>query len=639
MRKKICLRAMIRLFALAALSALAASSAVAQNIPPELIVYPETIVYNGKILTADDKFSVVEAVAVRDGKFLAVGKSDQMLKLAGPTTRKIDLKGKTAAAGIIDLHNSPFNSGWAAWWDRRSVPDGHRWRSREEAVEGLKKAAATAKPGEPIILARTGIWTSIDPLKGGRTGDFCELFTREQIDQLTPDNPVFFLSPVNNTTLAENSKAAEVSKQFLPEGVTTPFIKDGSICVAPGADLDGILTPGSQAANDYTFWYIPPDSLLGKDEPFQATQRKLNEAGTTLIKEHMGVPLFNGVRALWEQGNLTVRFRMPAFLVPQISGHTVELPAGMNAESFFRRWANLTGIGDPMLRITGFRIPAVGGNVPGGDAWMLDQKSRPYPDRWGNPNPYGGRIQEQAAVERGDTKNTFRARDVVIQGVRYGWDVSADHTIGDRAFREVLNAFEEGLKDQVVKRPNQRLTTNHTPMANKADIERAAKMHVWSSISTGHIMGDRDLEAGLLQFGTERVGNMAPIKSYIKAGSHPSLESTMWESASNREGAEIRSSFFWIGKSITRKDNRYRRQWNPVEALSRQEALWASTLWPAQQLAEDKQLGSIEPGKLADLVVMDKDFMTVPEDDIEQIAVVLTMVNGKVVFEREGALK
>ena len=159
----------------------------------------------------------------------------------------------------------------------------------------------------------------------------------------------------------------------------------------------------------------------------------------------------------------------------------------------------------------------------------------------------------------------------------------------------------------------------------------AAKLGVWSSVSTGHVLGGNELESGLFMFGTERVNKMAPIKSYIKEGLRPALEGTMWSGWD--------TAFFWIGKSITRKDETYKRVWNAPEALDRQEALWASTLWAAQQVAEDKTLGSVEVGKEADLVVIDKDYMTVPADEIEKIKPLLTMVGGKIVYEVAGGLQ
>jgi len=601
-----------------------------QNIPPLVLHYADTVLYNGKVLTADENFTTVEAVAIRDGKFLARGKTSDILALAGPNTRKIDLQGKTVTPGIMDLHGGP--GGLGRYWETKWLPGEGRWRTKEDAIAGFKKLQARAKPDDIIVIPRIGLNVAVDASAGGRAGNFCDVFTREEVDALIPNNAIYFASSVNDAILAANSKGGDLAKKFLPKGVDTPFIKENNLCVASGADLDGILTPGTQASNDVAFWAEPPDNLL---DYFRDSVRRFSQAGVTLGKQHMAPPAFNGLHALWERGELNMRFRIPFMMDPQISGHTVELPEGENAESFFRRWGNFSHVGDNMLRIVGFRIPAVGGNVMGGDAWMMDPKVRPYPDRWGQDSPYGGRIQEQEAVERGD-RNTFRSRDVLIQGIRYGWDASADHTVGDRAFHEVLKAVEEAKQDMVVNRPLQRITTNHTPMSKPDDILLAKKLGVWSSISSGHAIGGRgnaDLEAALIYQGTERMHAWFPIKSFIDAGLHPSLEGTMWEST-GMEGRGIPSAFFWIGKSITRRDTKYKRVWNPAEALTRQEALWAATLWPAQQLAEDKDLGTIEAGKEADLVIIDRDYMTVTPEEIEQIQPLLTMVGGRIVWEK-----
>ena len=613
------------------------------NLPPEVIRYADTILYNGKILTADNSFTVADAVAVRDGRFMAVGQTATIQRMAGPNTRRIDLKGKTVTPGIIDLHGGPGGSAMMRRWAAKWLSGERQWRTKEEALDGLKRAVAKAKPGEAVILPRSDLSVPVDATRGGRAGNFCDVMTLAEVDAISPDNPMFFIGSVNSTTMAMNSKGADVTRRFLPQGVSTPFVANNSICVDRGADLDGILLPGQMAGNSYVFWLEPPDAML---DVYRDEVKQFSMQGVTLGKQHMGVPLFNGLRTLWERGELNMRFRMAFPMIPQISGHTVELPEGEDAESFFRTWANMSRIGDNMLRIVGLRIPAVGGNVPGGDAWMLKPKIRPYPDRWGNESPFGGRIQEQVAVEKG-AKETFRGRDVLIQATRFGWDVSCDHCVGDRSFREVINAFEEGLKDLVVTRPKQRLTTNHTPMAQADDIKRAVKLGVWSSVSTGHVLGGasgRDLEAGILMYGADGLNRMAaPIKSFRLAGGHPSLEGTMWPDTDPRGqlGVGGKSAFFWIGKAITRKDEVHGRVWNKDEALTRQEALWASTLWSAEQLAEDKELGSIEVGKEADLVILDGDYMTVPDEDIGEIRILLTMVGGRVVYEisapvREG---
>ena len=82
------------------------------GLPPEVIAYADIVLYNGKILTADEKFSTAEAVAIRDGKFLAVGQSSRIVPMAGPKTRKVDLQGKTVVPGFVDTHMHPFSQAW-----------------------------------------------------------------------------------------------------------------------------------------------------------------------------------------------------------------------------------------------------------------------------------------------------------------------------------------------------------------------------------------------------------------------------------------------------------------------------------------------------------------------------------------------
>jgi hypothetical protein len=119
---------------------------------------------------------------------------------------------------------------------------------------------------------------------------------------------------------------------------------------------------------------------------------------------------------------------------------------------------------------------------------------------------------------------------------------------------------------------------------------------------------------------------MLPVKSLIKAGFHPTSEADRWYYPASYP--------FWIlEKLITRKDDKFGLVWGTEERVSRQEALWMKTNWAAAYTGDQKDLGTIEPGKLADLVVIDKNYMTIPEDDIHKIQVEMTLVGGKIVFD------
>jgi len=363
---------------------------------------------------------------------------------------------------------------------------------------------------------------------------------------------------------------------------------------------------------------------------FRNATKGISAAGITLTKEHTALQVLSGLRELWARGELTVRMRMPYPLTPLTAvGNAVSIAPDL-AETLFRRIGNMSGVGDDMLRFVGIRPTAIGGNMVGGGVWTLEPKLRPYTNREGTMSlPHGGGGPgegQRGPLNPGD--EIFEGREAVIQAVRFGWSVSTDHTIGDRAVREVLDAMEEGRKNQIVKTTNQMLHVGHTPVAAFEDIQRMKQLGVVTSIGNWHIFLPDMLDAGVIQFGTERYDKMAsPTKSYLQVGSHPALE------------GDVPGAIFWrMEKAITRKDDKYNRPWNREEAVTRQEALWMSTLWPAEIIAEQNKLGSIEPGKLADLVVVDRDYMTVPEDDLSEISTLITMVDGKIVYQHPNAL-
>ncbi len=597
------------------------SSAAAQQLPPEVIHYPEIVIYNGKVLTADEKFSTSQAVAIRDGKFLATGTTDRILAMAGPSTRKIDLKGKTAMPGLIDTHYHPFTAGMQAWWLKKWVGQTETdslgaWHSMNDALRDIRTAVSRAKPGEVIVIPRVRIQPEVE--ESGRSGLICEV-PLAKIDELSPDNPILFAGTVNLTVMAMNTKATTSGLLKLPPGTKT-FVKEGEPCITRGYTVDGVLPPVVQAVNDYLYWATPLEDQM---PAYREAALAANAKGLTLAKEHTVLPLITGIRQLWVQGELTLRLRMPYPLTPN-SGQTVEIPPE-EAETVFRRIGNMSGIGDDMLRFFGIRPPALGGNLWGGSVWTFEPKAHAYGDTFGNVAPYGGWEAEQQA----QGKETFRGREAVVQAVRFGWNVSADHTVGDRAVHEIVTAMEEGLKAQVVKVPDQKLSINHTPMARLVDMQKMKQLGIAVSIGAYHVFEARNLEAGLIAYGTERVNNMMPMKTYINLGMKPTLENDV----------EGYPPFWRFEKAITRKDTKYQKAWNATEAVTRQEALWMATSWGAYQLGEEKKLGTIEPGKLADLIIIDKDYMTIPENQISTIKVLLTIVGGKVVFDAEKTPK
>ena len=584
------------------------------NVPALVLHYADIVLYNGKVIMAEENFTIVEAVAIRDNKFLAVGTTAEILPLAGPRTRRIDLKGKAVTPGIVDVHQHPFGYGMMTFFLRRNnvqwegvLPEmnelerdiGVAWMDVDSFLRDVGRAVAAAKPGEWIVIPN-----QFGRGLGGAPGSpmLCAEVPLQRLDAVSPNNPVVVIGPVNLRPHTVNSQAVEALK--LPQG-TTAFQRSGLSC--PTRETGA-------AVSSRLHWAYPLEEKL---PAFRYAQQRANRYGVTMVKEHQAQPMLAPIRELWARGELTIRERMPIPLDPSGADMSVYV-APEEAEKFFQRIGNYSGIGDDMWRFVNVRPQGVGGNMLG-TPWTFEPKQRALPG-----SSMGGEDAEEGALGG----EIFTGRAAIIQAIRYGWDVSFDHTVGDRAVAEALKAIEEALKTQVVKRPNQIITINHTPMARAEEIKKMKELGVRPSVGPWHVYMDYMMDGALHQYGVERVGQMIPMGTMVRAGVKPALE-----------GDTFYTPPFWrMEKIITRKDDKYQKVYGPTEKVTRQQALWMSTLWGAYNLGEDKKLGSIETGKLADLIVIDKDYLTIPEDDISEIKVLLTIVDGKVVHEMQGAL-
>jgi predicted amidohydrolase YtcJ len=559
-----------------------ASAASAQSLPPELVRYADVVLYNGKILTADDRFTIVEAAAIRDGKFLKVGSNRDVLMMAGPSTRKIDLAGRSVVPGFFDTH---LHGAWVGNIAKRGREGRVNFREMDKAKEEIRQIVSEAQPGEWIVLG------------GPRTKIFYSL-TKHDLDPLTPNNPVVFVTQ-SQEALA-NSQALKLAN--IPAD-TAGLIKDARTGEPTGAMFGA-------AAGIMTYEVLPlpavTDQMLGDQ---RTVLRRLNSQGlTTIIGRGQGLTT-SILNTLAKRGDLTARARIIHEFI-RLNPHP---------EAYLKRIGDMSGFGNDWLKIVGTTVQPVDGTTGDGAALSTKRKIRMRPEdpyEWGANKwiSYGPH-----AVEVPKEKSEWYS---LILANRYGWNVTGVHSQGDEGTRILLEAFREANQERPIK--DRRFALDHGLLRTPENIAGFKELDVISSIGPKYLF-QAVPENLTFMYGADAVHDMTPVKSLIDQGLKPVLEADI--------AGDFSAPLWLMEKLITRKDASG-NVWGADEKISRQQALWMKTAWAARYSGDEKILGTIEPGKLADAVILGGDFLTVPEDQIAMLPIDLTLVGGTVVYDR-----
>ena len=548
------------------------------SLPPEVIAYADLVFYNGEILTADEQFTVVEAAAIRDGKFLATGSNDTILAMAGPETRRIDLDGRSAIPGLIDTH---LHSAWVTRPPGAGRGQGVEinYDTLESALEGLRARVQMAQPGEVIALS------------GPSNDVMTQELTVALLDEIAPDNMLWI--EASNDQIAANSLVLE----------RVPANTPGIV-----RDENGRMTGQLRgaAAGVPTFELAPWPEVESLLEAQKETFRQHHEMGLTTLMGRAGGLEVTVFRDLMIRDELTMRVRVAHHFLRQNG----------QAEPYLKRLGNLTDVGNDMFKIIGTSVQVVDGTAGNGSAATSQAKINLVP---GDPyGPFGMNKWE----ESGDLATSDRQS--LILANRYGWSVSSLHSSGDMSNTLMLEAFEEAHQERSLV--GRHFGIDHGMMLEPQHYEKIKEMGVIPSVYAKALHNNDNL---VHMYGMDAVYKMQPVKSLIEAGIRPAAEAD----TRGRFAAPLYNMQRWI----TRRDNKG-RQLDPAEAASREEVLYMYTLWAAAYSGEQETLGSIEPGKLADLVVLGGDYLTFPEEDLDKLRVLMTVIGGDVVHEVAGAL-
>jgi predicted amidohydrolase YtcJ len=580
---------------------------------------PDLILHNGKVITADANSSIVQAVAVTGNKISAVGTDAAVMATAGPNTQKIDLKGRTVIPGIIDTHRHMYGAAEGAYGGNLTDDDMRRYpvdwagvKTKEDVLNQVRGVMAhyKFKPGQWIYLNnRVTFMGDGDANSPGFAKILYDQLDQWELDKVTPDNPVLMsmgIPDFNGFLL--NKKAMDWVMANHGD-----FVKqNGRFWVDAQGRPDGHLEPpASRLVLPFTYDRKP--EILAP--LYEKNMQEHLSMGMTGISTRMPKDSLAAYKLLEDQGKLTWR----------LSWGDIETFGNTDVEKVsLKSQASKIGKGydgkseDDRLWMTGMGPTAIDG-VTSRACTDLKKSGELTPiDSWFPMGQCHTDIEYKGSPRRAAsiTKNYYQ--NWVMASGRDGLRFANTHVAGDRATGNMLN-FVEQLQKQYGPNATKDWGLDHCDMVNPKDFPRIAKTKIFMSC---YILVSIRGSAAIARAYGDQVANVypSPLNSMLKAGGRVVLESDS-------------GSYIWedIQAAVTRKD-RQGRVWAPQERVDPQTALKMLTRWAAEYVLKGDKLGTLEKGKLADIVVLDKDLLTIPGDDISKIQPQLTIFDGKPVF-------
>ena len=565
---------------------LLAAGLVAQSPAPQ--PSPDTIYYNAHIVTMWAERPIAEAMGIRGDRFIAVGSTADVRKLAGPGTREVDLAGRTVLPGLQDSHTHPIAAALSE--QDRPVPV---MNSIPDILAHIRNLSDVTPPDGVIFVPKV----YATRLAERRYPDRYELDKAAPRQAAMTDNG--YASVLNSVAL----KRLGIDHDT-PQPPNGKIIKDskkeptGLILGAP--QLLGTLRRSKPVTQDDMIWAL------------KAMQQKYNEAGlTSTIDRSQGPEGFRAYQSLRQQNQLTVRTAVTYLISGQGSPDQVRQD--------IERIPFVTGMGDEWFRVGPIKVVADGGILIG-TAYLRE----PYGE---HTAIYGYHDAEYRGVLSVPRENLIEMARVAN---RLGWQMTA-HTTGGGATDALLDAYEAANRDRPIA--DRRFTVTHGNFPNPQAIERAKRLGVAFDAQPAwlHLDGPAIKDV----FGPARMKDFLPLRSLFDAGVIVAGGSDHMIRFDSRTAINPYNPFFGMWMAITRRlpDGTVL---GTDQTVTREQALRMWTLNGAWMTFEEKIKGSIEPGKLADMVVISKDFLGCPVDDIKDIDALLTVVGGRVVYRNKA---
>ena len=548
---------------------------------------PQLILFHGRVLTVDARDSIAEAVAIRDGKIVAVGTDQDILRLADAATRRIDLHGRTATPGLIDSHAHIADAGVEQLYhvhlsDASSVA---------EVVRRVQAGIAALRPGE---------WLQGDGWDEGKLAER-RYVTAADLDRISAHNPVWLMHTTGHYGVA-NSAALRLA------GISAAS-KDppaGTIDRDTGGLPTGVL---KESAKDAVLDLIPPPTAQQQRDGILKSIDDLHREGITAVKDPaIGQAVWDAYRELLREDKLSEHV-----CVLWYAGSTLA-SAQAALVSILAQPRPPQSLGDGRLLSCGAKI-FMDGSGGARTAWLTQE--------W---------HKNSIEIDRGNFGYPSTDPEVYRQMVRLFHQAGVHvgtHAIGDRAIDWVVDTYAQvlgetptmGLRHSII---HANIPSDHA-IKTMAALERRYDA-AYPEAQAPFMWWIGDTYAG--NFGPERSLRLVPLNTFLRNG-------IRWGGGSDYSVTPIAARYgLWASvERETLKGTYGAHPFGTAESVDIRAALRSYSVWGARQLFLDDRIGSLEIGKEADIAIWDRDMYSMPARELRNLKCTMTLLHGQVVFD------
>lgn len=551
---------------------------------------PDIVLHNGKIVTVDSSFSIQSALALRDGRIVAVGNDRDVLRLARTdTTRVIDLGGRFVMPGLIDSHVHSVAASMTEF--DHPIPD---METVGDVLDYFRARAKVVPEGEWISLSQV----FITRLRETRFP------TRAELDDAAPRHAVAFHTGPDVMLNSLALKLSGIDRNFtVGDGGPGYFERDAS--GEPTGMLRGLTRYVKKS---------PSRERQPTDEDRRARLRELiqdyNRVGLTALGDRGADPQkIDLYQSLRDRGQLNIRVALSHLFTPLGDIDGVFEAIDTIARHPLRK-------DNGWLHVIGTKVWLDGGMLTG-SAYMLKP--------WGRSEMYGIADENYRGVLNIPEDRLYQ---LVERVAKHGMQFTA-HVQGDGAVTVLVDAYEK-VNATVPVKPL-RMGLSHSSFMTPDTVERVARLGIVPDIQPAWLY--LDARTLVKHFGYERLNHFIPLRSLFAVGAITGGGSDHMQKIGDLRSINLYNPFVGMWVTITRSARWYEGAVRPEQAITREQAIQFYTRNNAHLLFWEDQIGSLEPGKRADFIVLDRDLLTCPMDAFKEARVLQTWLEGRKVYD------